>query len=65
MGKNSKQKYNTCKHAIGTGDFLVDVYPSCPHMTKVKGHLVSSKPRCQNCALWEEKSHGTLASGNK
>lgn len=50
-----KEKYNTCCHAIDTGNMAVRVTPGCPHATKIRGVLVSSKDRCRNCASWEKK----------
>ncbi|HIY20213.1 MAG TPA: hypothetical protein IAA44_12485 [Candidatus Blautia avistercoris] len=50
-----KQKYKTCKHAISSGQIAVYVQPSCPRATRVKGYLVSSKKRCEDCRSWEAR----------
>lgn len=49
-------KYKTCKHSTGKyGQTAVLVHPSCPRLTMIKGILVSSKRRCQECKSWERK----------
>ena len=51
-----EEKYKTCKHSTGKyGQTTVLVHPSCPRPTMIKGILVSSKRRCQECKSWEEK----------
>ena len=48
-------KYKTCKHSTGEyGQTTVYVQPSCPRLTMIKGILVSSKRRCQECRSWEK-----------
>ena len=44
------EKYKTCKHSTA-----VYVHPSCPRLSMIKGILVSSKRRCQECKSWERK----------
>lgn len=49
-------KYKTCKHSTGKyGQTTVLVHPSCPRLSMIKGILVSSKRRCQECRSWEAK----------
>lgn len=49
-------KYKTCKHSTGEyGQTAVYVHPSCPRLTMIKGILMSSKRRCQECRSWEAK----------
>ena len=49
-------KYKTCKHSTGEyGQTAVHVHPSCPRLSMIKGILVSSKRRCQECRSWEAK----------
>lgn len=51
----AKEKYNACKHSTGNvGELIVYVHPSCPRLSKIRGSLVSSKIRCQECKSWEE-----------
>lgn len=48
------KKYETCKHSTGNvGELIVYVKPSCPKYTKIRGSLVSSKIRCNECKKWE------------
>lgn len=50
------EKYKTCKHRTGkAGVTAVYVHPTCPRLTMIKGILVSSKRRCQECRSWEAK----------
>ena len=50
------EKYKTCKHGTGrVGELIVYVHPTCPRLTMIKGILVSSKRRCNECKNWEEK----------
>ena len=49
------EKYITCKHSTGEyGQTAVHIHPSCPRLTMIKGKLVSSKRRCQECRSWED-----------
>lgn len=48
-------KFETYIHAKEVGEQAVYVYPSCPHQTKIRGTLVSSKMRCRSCGFWEAK----------
>lgn len=49
------EKYITCKHSTGEYEqTAVYVHPSCPRLTMIKGKLVSSKRRCQECKSWED-----------
>ena len=44
------EKYMTCEHSVGNvGGIIVYVKPTCPHYTKIRGELVSSKIRCRDC----------------
>lgn len=51
-------KYKTCKHAISVGEMAVYVTPSCPRASMIRGVLVSSKIRCQECRMWKRKKGG-------
>lgn len=49
------EKFQTCAHADGVGEFAVYVKPSCPRSNMIRGRLVSSKPRCRECNMWKER----------
>lgn len=50
-----KNKYDTCKHVERVGELAVFVHPSCPRLTMIRGAMVSSKLRCEECERWEER----------
>ena len=50
-----KEKYQTCKHVEKIGQTAVYVAPGCPKSNMTRGHLVSTKTRCQKCRRWEER----------
>lgn len=51
----SKPKYATCKHSTGRAkETAVYVKESCPNSSKVHGHIVSTRNRCERCEKWEE-----------
>lgn len=43
------KRYDTCKHVQRVGTFAVYVMPGCPRASMIKGVLVSSKRRCEEC----------------
>lgn len=51
----SEPKYNTCVHKIKVGQIAVFVGSGCPRATMIKGELVSSKKRCEDCMSWRCK----------
>lgn len=55
MDERKKQKYNTCIHAESVGVYAVYVKPSCPRASMVKGLLVSSKKRCEECRSYKPR----------
>ena len=52
---SKREKFYTCKHSKEVGEIAVYVEPTCPHATKIKGTLVSSKQRCRSCSSYERK----------
>ena len=55
MDERKKQKYDTCIHAESAGTYAVFVKPSCPRASMVKGLLVSSKKRCEECRSYKPR----------
>ena len=53
------KKHETCKHAIRHGELVVYVTPGCPRSNMIRGHLVSTKTRCQKCRRWEGENEWT------
>lgn len=51
----NEPKYKTCIHSQKVGQIAVYVDPGCPRATMIKGTLVSSKQRCEECRSWKEK----------
>ena len=43
------KRYDTCKHVQRVGALAVYVTPGCPGASMIKGFLVSSKKRCEEC----------------
>jgi hypothetical protein len=54
MGEK-EQKYKTCIHAQDSGQKAVWVDPGCPRANMLRGQLVSSKKRCEECRRWKRK----------
>lgn len=54
-GDMEEKKYNTCKYKQKVGQIAVYVEPGCPRATMIKGQLVSSKQRCEECRSWKPK----------
>lgn len=48
-------KYKTCVHVLSVGQYAVYVTPSCSRASMIKGQLVSSKRRCNDCKCWRKK----------
>ena len=48
-------KYKTCIHSQKAGQIVIYVDPGCPRATMIKGNLVSSKKRCEECQSWKQK----------
>lgn len=53
------KKYNTCAHVERVGEMAVFVRPGCPRANMIKGILVSSRRRCEECQQWKEKADGS------
>ena len=51
----NEPKYKTCIHSQEVGKVTVLVGPGCPRAALIKGILVSSKQRCEECWSWKEK----------
>lgn len=49
------EKYETCIYAEKAGKMAVYVKPGCKMATMIKGNLVSSKQRCEQCEQWKPK----------
>lgn len=43
------KRYDTCKHVQRVGALAVYVTPGCRRASMIKGVLVSSKKRCEEC----------------
>lgn len=50
-----KYKYDTCIHAESVGAYAVYVKTSCPRASMVKGRLVSSRKRCEECRSYKPR----------
>ena len=48
-------KYDTCIHAESVGTYAVYVKPSCPRASMIKGRMVSSKKRCEECRSYKPR----------
>lgn len=51
----NKPKHETCKFSDSIGEIAVYVTPGCPRATLIRGRLVSSKTRCEECRSWKER----------
>lgn len=49
------EKYKTCKYALDSGVTMVRVTAGCKRANMIKGTLVSTKRRCQECRSWKKK----------
>lgn len=54
-GSTMNGKYKTCVHVLSVGQYAVYVAPGCPRASMIKGQLVSSKRRCNDCKCWRKK----------
>lgn len=60
---NKGPNYKTCRHSTGNaGELIVYVHQTCPRYTKIRGSLVSSKIRCDECEEWERRKTGYINS---
>lgn len=58
MEKNRTEDVMTrrlCKHMKNVGAMAVYVLPSCPRALMIKGTLVSTRKKCEECQSYEEK----------
>lgn len=43
------KNYEICRYAEKVGQIAVYVKPNCPHASMIKGHLVTTKNKCDKC----------------
>lgn len=66
MDERKKYKHDTCIHAESIGTYAVYVKPSCPRASMIKGRLVSSRERCEECRSYKpRKGAGKHAETDK
>ena len=50
-----EKNYTTCRHIKRIGNYAVYVKPTCKQATMIRGQLVVSKTRCQECERKDER----------